>query len=230
VTAEIVIVVPVLGRPHNAGPLATNIAEATTVPYRLVFVCSPDDTPQAAACQQLLHDGLASVLTMDAPATRGDFARKVNAAYQMTREPFLFQAADDVVFHPGWAEACLAAIDAGGFGVCGTNDLANPVVRRGLHSTHSLIRRSYIDDPGASADGPGTVFSEAYWHQWVDNELVGLAKARGAYVTAPGALVEHRHPVWRTAPDDATYRRGSEHAREDARLFRQRQRRFSRLT
>ena len=224
-TAEIVIVVPVLGRPQNAGPLASNIAEATTVPYRLVFVCSPQDDAEIEA---VVATG-ADMLISPSEEPRGDFARKINHAYRYSSEPFLFQAADDLVFHPGWAEACLEAINSGGFGVCGTNDLANPVVRRGLHSTHSLIRRSYVDDPGASADGPGTVFSEAYWHQWCDNELVGLAKSRGLFCFAETAVVEHRHPIWRTAPDDDTYRRGSAHAREDARLFRQRQRGFSRL-
>ena len=51
----------------------------------------------------------------------------------------------------------------------GTDDQANPKVMRGHHSTHSLIRCSYIDSPGATwHDGPGAVYSEAYDHQWVD--------------------------------------------------------------
>jgi glycosyltransferase involved in cell wall biosynthesis len=217
--SEIVIVVPVLGRPDNVAPLVANVLQETTVPHRIVFVCNPDDDAEIEA---VLAAG-ADMLIIDEPAGPGDFARKLNHAYQHTREPWIFQAADDVVFHPGWAEACLhAAGDR--YMVVGTQDLANPVVRRGHHSTHSLIRRCYVDDPGASADGPGSVFSEVYHHQWCDNELIGLAKSRGLFVFAKDAVVEHRHPIWRTAPDDETYRRGAAHARDDRALFQRRQR------
>lgn len=218
---EIVVVVPVLGRPGHAQPLADSLAAATTVSHRLVFVCSPGDDAEIEAC---LATG-ADVLVTDWEPGRADFARKVAYAKEQTREPYLFQAADDVFFHPLWDVEALAAITAdGGYGVCGTNDHANPLVQRGQHSTHSLIERGYIDECGASADGPGTVFSQAYWHQWCDNELVALAVQRGCFTFAERAVVSHVHPIWRTAPDDDTYRRGALHAAEDAQIFQERRR------
>jgi len=225
--SEVAVLVPVLDRPQNAQPLADSLAAATTVAYRLVFVCSPGDRAEIAACR----DTGADVLVAGWEPGRGDFARKINHAYRLTGEPYLFQAADDVSFHPLWDVEALAAITAGsgdGFGVCGTNDQANPLVRQGRHSTHSLIARWYVDECGASADGPGSVFSEAYWHQYVDNELVGLARLRGCFTFAARSVVAHRHPVWRTADDDATYRKGKLHVREDARLFAQRRQRWTR--
>lgn len=219
----IVVVAPVLARPWNAGPLADSLAAASP-DVRLLFVVSPDDDAQREACARTGAD----ILTATWGPGPGDFARKINLAYRETTERFIFQAADDVRFEPGWADEALRVAEDTGAGVTGTNDMANPLVKRGGHSTHSLIRRSYVDSPGASADGPGSVFSEAYGHQWCDNELVELAKARGQWAFAARAVVRHRHPIFdRTVPRDATYERGDLSAREDAALFRQRRRLWS---
>jgi hypothetical protein len=217
---EIVVVVPVLGRPQAAQPLADSLAEASKISHRLMFVCSPDDHTEIRACEETGAD----VIVTEWEPGRGDFSKKINLAYRTTDEPYLFQAADDVRFHHGWDVEALDAIVDERYGVCGTNDDANPLVKRGQHSTHSLIARWYIDECGGSADGPGSVFSEAYWHQYVDNELVALAKQRGCFTFAAGSLVTHSHPIWRTAPDDDTYRKGNLHVRGDAALFAQRRR------
>jgi hypothetical protein len=222
---EVAVLVPVLGRPANAQPVADSLHAATTVSHRLVFVCSPDDSAEIHACKSTGAD----VLVADWQPGRGDFAKKINAAYRATSEPYLFQAADDVAFHPQWDVEALAAIsDGDGFGVCGTDDGANPSVRRGRHSTHSLIGRWYVDECGASFDGPGSVFSEAYDHNMVDVELVELAKARGCFTFAAGSLVEHSHPIWRTAADDATYRKGAAAAAQDRRLYARRRQAWER--
>lgn len=216
---EIAVVVPVLGRPQNAQPLVESFA-ASNPAARLLFVVSASDLDELRAVRATGAD----YTLADWEPGHADFALKVNLAYRLTRERFLFQAADDVEFEAGWDSAALTAIESGGFGVCGTNDAANPSVKAGRHSTHSLIRRSYVDECGAAWDGPGTVFSEAYSHQWVDCELVELAKIRGCWVFARDAVVRHRHPLWRTAEKDATYAKGQQHGREDHALFEQRRR------
>ncbi len=215
----IVVVVPVLGRPDNAQPLADSLTSSSPG-VRLVFVVSPGDDAQRQAC---LGTG-ADVVEATWPAGHADFARKINHVYRLTTEPFVFQAADDVEFRPGWDDAVLRIAEDTGAGVTGTNDLANPVVKQGRHATHSLIRRSYIDSPGASADGPGSVFSEAYGHAFVDNELVELAKTRNQWAFAEESHVWHRHWVWGTAEKDATYLKGAESFAADSRLFGQRRR------
>lgn len=221
---EIVVVVPVLGRPDSAAPLAESWEAARRVPQRLLFVCSPSDTWQIAACRATGEDYL--VATWE-PGS-GDFARKVNLAYRESAEPWLFQAADDVRFEPGWDDAALACAAETGAQVVGTDDGANPSVRRGLHSTHSLIARSYVDDPGASMDGSGSVFSEAYDHQMCDLELVELAKARGVWTFAHESKVAHQHWLWGTAVKDATYMKGEARARVDQRLYSRRRRLWTR--
>lgn len=220
VSLDLAVIVPVLGRPQNAAKIAASLEAATSVAYRLVFVCSPGDHDQIAACHSTGED----VIEADWHPGPGDFARKVNIAYEDTSEPWLFQAADDVVFHAGWDVNALACAEHGGALVVGTYDGHNPEVRAGRHSTHTLIARSYCDSPGASMDGPGTVFSEAYGHQFCDTELVGLARERGVWAFAASSHVIHEHPFW-VGRDrmDATYAKGLATSKEDAQLYRTRQ-------
>jgi len=216
---RIAILVPVLGRPERALPLAQSAARGTDVPYSLTFMCSPDDDAEIAACSEA-----GDVIVVDWPAGPGDYARKINAGYRATTEPFVFTAADDLIFHPGWASAALELADRIEASVIGTDDLWNPMVRRGDHSTHTLVRRSYVELEGASWDGPGTVFCEEYDHQYVDTELVACARARGVWAFCREARVEHLHPFAHKSAMDETYRKGLARGREDRRLYDQRSR------
>lgn len=218
----IAVLVPVLGRPQNAAPLARSLAASTVTPHVLLWLVSPGDTEQHAACKQA--GGL--MMVMEWEPGPGDFAKKINQGYRVVEEPFLFQAADDVTFLPGWDVEALRVIEQTETGVCGTNDLANPVVRAGKHATHSLIRRAYIDECGGSLDGPGTVFHEGYSHQYVDNELIGVAKARDCFSFAHESHVLHRHPTWNSAQMDDTYERGRVGFNHDRKLFAERQKRW----
>lgn len=217
--SQIAIIVPVLNRPHRALPLAKSAAHGTDIPYRLLFVCSPEDGTQIDACQEA-----GDTLVVDRECGPGDYAYKTNAGYRATREPWVFTAADDLIFHPRWASAALEIAEANDAHVVGTDDMWNPKVRQGLHSTHTLVRRSYIDDPGASWDGPGILFHEGYSHQWVDTELVAVARARDVWAFSRQSRVEHLHPFAQKSVMDATYEKGLAKGREDGRLFHERRR------
>ena len=217
--SRIAVIVPVLNRPQNAQPLVDSFI-ASKADARMLFVISASDHAELEAVRTTGAD----YTLADWDPGHADFAMKVNLGYRLTTEPFVFQGADDIEFTSGWDTAALAAVESGDFGVCGTNDDANPTVRAGQHSTHSLFRRSYIDERGSSADGPGIVFSEAYSHQFCDNEVVEISKQRGCWVFARDSLVRHRHPIWRTAEDDQTYIKGQEHGQADRQLFEQRRR------
>lgn len=221
---ELVVVVPVLARPRNVEPLVASYDSARTVSSRLLFVCSPDDARQIQACEK----AAVGFIVAEFAAGSGDFARKINLAYSLTVEPFIFQAADDVDFQPGWDAEALSVAETLGVGVVGTNDDGNPAVMRGDHSTHSLIRRAYVDEHGGSLDGPGVVFHPGYGHQFCDTELVELAKSRGEWGFAADAVVRHHHPFWdRRVRTDATYRKGLSTGAADRRLYQQRSRRWT---
>lgn len=216
----IAILVPVLGRPRRARPLVTNIRKMTSVEHRILFLCSPGDDAEIAAVLKTSAD----FIVVDWAPGPGDFARKINYGYRLTQEPFIQIGADDLVFHRGWDTAALILAEETGMGVIGTNDLHNPRVVSGRHSTHPLIRRSYIEEQGGTVDHTGDIFSEGYDHQYVDDELVLTAKMRGQWAFAEHSHVEHKHPYFGLAKVDDTYRKALQETRADHRLFVRRQR------
>jgi glycosyltransferase involved in cell wall biosynthesis len=170
-----------------------------------------------------MHEGQAAEIWEAAGATviKADahtFAERMNAGYQQTSEPWLFLVGDDVQFHPGWLDQAQAR--AGDqYHVVGTNDLGNPRVMAGGHATHLLVRRSYIDEQGASWDGPKVVAHEGYRHWFVDDEIVTAAKQRDVWVMALESVVEHLHPLFGKGEPDDIYKIGEVHAAEDRETF-----------
>lgn len=195
----VLIIVPVLRRPHRVAPLLASIEAATPEPHRVLFVGSPGDTAEHAAVRAAGAD----LLILDQEVGPGDYARKLNAAYRASDEPLLLCGADDLHFHPGWLPAATARLE-GRIQVVGTNDLGNPKVLKGQHSTHPLVTRHYCDTQG-TVDGPGQVYCEDYPHEWCDDEFVQTAMRRRAWAFAGDSIVEHLHPSWGKAPTDELY-------------------------
>lgn len=208
------VIVPVLGRPQNAAPLMASLLASTGLATVYAVADEEDrDTAQAwrdAGARVVLH-----------PGGGGTFAQKVNHGYRATREPWLFLVGDDVRFEAGWLDQAQAAARDGAH-VIGTNDLHNPRVLAGEHATHLLIRRAYVDERGASWDGPGIVCHEGYRHNFVDDEIVTVAKQRGVWAMATHSRVEHLHPAWGGAETDATYELGQESFEDDRTRFEKR--------
>lgn len=228
----IAVLVPVLGRPQRVRPFVESCAAASTLVTRVVFLVTMTDHEELSAVR---HAMLAMPEFVEAhllPTLEGgDYARKINLGVRETDEPWVFQAGDDLRFHAGWDVTALAKDTGPHVGVIGTNDLGNPLVRAGKHSTHSLIRRTYIEEHG-TIDEPGKALHEGYWHCWVDNELIETAKHRRAYFAAQRSHVEHLHYIWRVRPgsrefkgeNDATYKRGQLQYAADRRLYERRRR------
>ncbi len=191
---RLLIIVPVLRRPHKVQPLLDSIAAATPQPYRVVFVADPDDRPEIEAIKQA--DG--EVWVKD-----GNYAAKINAVCTYSDEPYIFLGADDLEFHQGWLEAALRKM-RGNIGVVGTNDLGNKRVMRGQHATHSLVARWYAD--GGTIDDKTKLLHEEYPHEYVDDEFVQTAKKRRAFAFARDSVVEHMHPAWNKGDWDDLYR------------------------
>lgn len=216
-TEQTAVIVPVMRRPQNAAPFMESL-RATTDDAVVYPVCDDSDYPTIEAWEEA---GAEPVIRIPRPDRDGTFAEKVNFAAALTYEPWLFITGDDVRFHPGWLEHARAA--AGDrYDVIGTNDLANPRVMAGQHGTHLLIRRSYVDEQGASWDGPGVVCHEGYRHWYVDDEVVTAARQRGAWASARASVVEHLHPLFGKGTNDDVYRLGQSHAAQDGALFQRR--------
>lgn len=212
------ILVPVLGRPDNAQKTADSIHKVATVPTTVVFLCTRGDDPEIDACKRT---GCITHLVDD-----GDhqYARKINAGIDANYgdAEFFFMGADDLTFYPGWDRTAIFAWEASGRPVIGTNDMGNSTVMAGLHSTHTLMHRSYIEQ--GTIDDPTRVLHEGYEHNYVDSEFIETAKARDAFIFAADSIVEHLHPFWRKGPDDLIYKRGRDGYHRDRRLFQTRRR------
>lgn len=215
----IAVLLPVLGRPWAAKEVLDTILSSSSLVSDIVFICSPSDKAERRACIALAEH--ARTLDANWPAGPGDYARKINLGFRATEAEFVFLGADDLVFTPGWDDRALNIAYSSNAGIIGTNDDANPLVKRGRHSTHSLVRRAYVDLIGATfSDGPGVVYHEGYDHQWVDTEMVFAAMKRQQWAFARLSIVEHHHPMYDKAKQmDKTYRKALAHGSEDKALF-----------
>lgn len=214
------ILVPVLARPKNIEPLIESIEWGTKVAHRTIFIASKGDRAEIA---ELKRVG-AEYLIYPHSAGHGDFAKKINWAFPQTDAPWVFQGADDLRFHRGWDTFALEAAKKRRSGVIGTNDMGNPLVKRGAHSTHTLIRRAYIEKYGGTVDKTGLVFCELYDHEFVDNEFVQTAMRRGQWAFSKRSMVEHMHPIWKKGEMDATYEKAFRSSQPDFRLYKRRMR------
>ncbi|HEY5988430.1 MAG TPA: hypothetical protein VIV12_18940 [Streptosporangiaceae bacterium] len=214
-TQEVAVLVPVLGRPQHAEPFMASLRASTGL-ATCYAICDADDRDAINAWKAAGAIVLGITAGGNAPGT---FAEKVNIGYRESQAPWLLLVGSDVRFHPGWWDHALAAAEGDRFHVIGTNDLGNPRVMAGEHATHPVVRRSYVDERGASWDGPGVVTHEGYAHWHVDDELVTVAKQRGVWTPALASRVEHLHPYFGKAEMDDTYRLGEQHAEEDKQLF-----------
>ena len=212
------ILIPVLNRPESVPLLVDSIRAATRSEHTIYFICSRGDRPEIEAVEAA---GLEPLVFHSAPGP-GDFAKKINWAFEQTDAEWVFQGADDIRFSDRWDIYALAVAKKSRASVIGTNDLHNPSVKRGEHSTHTLIRRSYIERYGGTFDNSGRVFHEGYDHQYVDNEFIVTATQRGEFAFSPKSVVEHFHPHWGNARMDSTYTKAMRKGMRDRRLYRDR--------
>lgn len=213
---SLVILVPVLRRPHRVVPLLESIGKVTPEPYRVLFITSPGDEAEHQALKKQNADWVCMDRNYEG---KGDYSRKINYGYQVSDEEYIFLGADDLEFHPNWFENALAKLKLSSkYGVVGTNDLGNQMVIMGKHSTHSLVTRKYADKFG-TVDEQGKILHEGYHHNYCDSELIGTAKWRGAWVFSRDSIVKHLHPDWGLAKRDEVYDIGKKFIREDAKLF-----------
>jgi hypothetical protein len=197
----------------------------------VVFIVEDGDHPSVEEAARLARPGRTGWCVNK--RTR-NYAGAVNTAYQlMCAHPedtseYVFTGADDLRFHPGWAEHCLAAAEQHpGARVIGTNDLFNPYVLQQTHATHYLVDRRYLDSEHGGVPGvppaEHLVLFEGYDHNFTDTEFIDAAKGRGVFVPCMDAVVEHMHVMAGKAQWDATYYKGHAHMQDDYSAFKSRE-------
>ena len=220
---SVAIIVPVAKR-DNSEKFLTSLVDSLTPRQRelihLYVMGDRNDADTTISWLSGVRDVPMLVDAHDYLRTMGSFAEKVNRGFEISgEEPWLLLVGDDVQFHKGWLDQAMATAAETGAAVVGTNDLGNPAVIAGAHATHMLIRRDYIEQQGASLDGPGIVCHEGYGHWYVDNEIVELARKRGVWAPCLTSHIEHLHPLFGKGEVDEVYLAGQERVEADKALW-----------
>jgi glycosyltransferase involved in cell wall biosynthesis len=120
------------------------------------------------------------------------YAGAINTGAMASDADWVFCAADDLEFTPGWLDAMRFLMRGNKAHVIATNDMHNPGVMAGRDGTHNMVRMAYVKSVGATwTDGPGVVLHEGYRHYGPDNEIVEVAKVRGCFSPCLDSVVIH---------------------------------------
>lgn len=198
---KIACLVPTYHRPNKIEPLIRNFFKCTTQ-ADLYFIIDPKDEETRTAINSMLPHFPVKTFMIE-----GEYVKCINSAFKRTEEPFVFCGADDIEFTMDWDKKLLKSIE--GYDITGGIDDWE-ISKSGIHTSHPMIRRSYINETGPSLGFPGLVYNPNRNHYHVDIEIEQLAWWRGVININKDCIIHHHHFVNKQAENDATYR----HSRE----------------
>jgi hypothetical protein len=212
------IIVPVMKRPQNAHPFMASLRMSMSEPRTVYAICDSGDDPTLGAWA---GEGAVTLLCPNGST----FPIKAQYGYEQTRSEWIMLVGDDVRFARGWwTEVMKVACFNPEAQLIATNDMHNPFVTAGVHATHPVIKRSWVDESGASWDGPGHIVHTGYNHAYCDDEWSMKAKMEGVFAPALEARVDHLHPTWQQGPWDDVYALGIDQYGQDGQLYEERRR------
>jgi hypothetical protein len=177
------IYLPTYKRPHELQRVASNIEEATSSPFRLIFGLEAEDKEGIKAAKKTGHKVVIN------KGSRG-YSNTIQAIYESDDSPIFFHANDDFFFLPDWDVAPLKKLEENpDIGVLGVHD-GNPATN---FYTISFVRRSYIEDDSGVIDMPKRVFYP-YNHNFIDTEFSHTAIFRGKWDKCPEPCIQHHNP------------------------------------
>jgi len=217
---ELVLLIPVFKRPKNVEPLLDSFYDSDSAAIgRILFIASRGDDGEIKEIEKFIDEGFVDIV-IKPDSVKETYPCKINYGISITEEPWILSGADDVFFDTGWWEATKPLRNAGAKFI-GLNDLSNPRVMSGSHSTHVLIKRDYINDYGV-IDRPGVLYHEGYNHWFCDDEMVITAKIRGEFTHCSNSYVVHLHPYFGRGEWDEIYAKGESTSNEDREEFEKR--------
>lgn len=197
------LLIPTYGRAHKIADIHANVKASMSSYYYLWFVVEADDTDTLSA---VYAEGLVPIIN---DRTRS-YSGAINKGYLGTAGQYVFAGADDLEFTPAWDQIALARMQNDVM-VVGTNDRYNPSVLSGVHATHYLVNRDYLDKVGGCVDeGPKSFLWEGYTHNYCDTEFIATARHRGVFVPCLDSVVKHLHWSIGLSEKDATSVKGQE--------------------
>jgi len=213
---DIAILIPTYGRHLRLESVARNIHQFTTTPHTIYFVCENEDKESIAA---VLHMKEECIIV-----TGGTYVSAVNAGYRSTGEPFIFCGSDDITFSPNWDTLMLKEMEDPNIGIVGAMDEWE-ISKTGLHGSHFLVRRTYIEKQSGVVDEQNVIYSSQYIHVMCDIETEQTAMGRKAFAMSK-AFISHKHWYMKTAEMDKTYQRPIDGQPHDEKTYNKRREKF----
>ncbi len=202
---KVSIITPSTRRPEQLRACIERLIE-TTQEHDVEIICVIDDCPDSLKALEGLP-----IIVISNPKHQGAGACWNQGSRIATGGAFVL-GADDVIYHDGWLDAALAALDKlGGSGMVGLNDLHVP---EHAFATHHLMTRDFVIKYMG-----GCFVIPVYGHQFIDLEATARARRASKYIWARDAIVEHRHPAHKMAPNDFVYRLGGSHFARDRKTY-----------
>lgn len=217
---RVAVLIPSTGRPaqleERVGALVTQPRVEGAALDVLISVPTDDDATAraAAAIEKLPHPATTKVrLVLRKPGTTA--VEGWNIAYRYMEAcggaDWYMLGADDLVWHEGWLAGALRVAAETGAWVIGLNDGKTDLDD---FAAHYMARAEFC-----RGELQGHMALPQYRAWWFDREVTQRAMALGLYAPARDILVEHRHPMWQTAPEDATYELGRQHREADRLVY-----------
>jgi GT2 family glycosyltransferase len=212
----IAILIPTYGRSLRLESVARNIHQTTTVPHTIYFVCESSDSDSIREVHNIKEECIV--------VSGGTYVSAVNSGYRATAEPFVFCGSDDITFSPDWDKVMLREMENLKIGIVGATD-EWVITKTGLHGSHFLVRRSYIQERSGVFDEKNVIYSSKYIHVMCDIETEQTAMGRGAFAMSK-AFISHKHWYMKTAEMDTTYQRPIDGQKRDEDTYNKRREQF----
>lgn len=194
---DLLMIVPSRGRPENIAELAGSWAETATGRTQLL-VAADDDDPLLGGYRAEVVVAGSRIRCEFVHGPRQRLGPTLNRlAVERVGDYFAigFMGDDHRPRTPGWDEAMVATLREMGTGVVYGNDL----VQREALPTAVVMTSDIIRTLGYMVP-PGLV------HLFMDNFWLGLGQALGRLRYLDDVVIEHCHPLAKTAEWDAGYR------------------------
>lgn len=197
---DLLMIVPSRGRPENiAGLLEVWFRTIKPAPYPLpteILVALDDDDPDLDGYQHVIGPFQPSVMVAIGPRKRlGPTLNRLAVEHAGDYFAVGFMGDDHRPRTPDWDERMVAELRAMGTGIVYGNDL----VQREALPTAVVMTSDIIRTLGYMVP-PGLV------HLFMDNFWLGLGQALGRLRYLDDVVIEHCHPLAKTAEWDAGYR------------------------
>ena len=190
---NISVVIPSVGRTEKLLRCIEQLYSVTD-DFECVVVVEDEDkqTTDAMREAQKEYSGLVVVNN----ATRRGCVYCWNLGAQHASGDAFIPCADDVLFHAGWKDSALKALN--GYGLVGLNN--------GSGRTHKYFDDFYLATRDYCVDYQGGVLCcPHYKYICTDKEACLVAQRNNKYIYAEDAVIEHMHWIFKKSELDDTY-------------------------